>query len=409
MMEIGLTVGFGLIAVVFVILGMHWRKEKALLEAQIAHQNRASREKLDLLQDAQRHLSDAFKALSSEALKSNNQSFLDLATTRLEKFQESARTDLHIRQKAIDELVKPIKETLDKVTLNHHELSKSLAVTHTSLMEQVKGLAQSQSQLQNETSNLSKALRMPTVRGRWGEMQLRRVVEIAGMLEHCDFIQQQTVSVDDKRFRPDMIIKLPNNKQIVVDSKAPLQSYLEALETTDDKQRGTKLKEHARQVRTHMTQLASKSYWDPFESTPEFVVLFLPGEPFFSAALEYDPSLIEYGVDQKVILATPTTLIALLRSVAYGWSQEMVAENAKKISDLGKDLYDRLHVFSSHFHDLKKGLERSVDSYNKAVGSFETRVLVSARKLKDSGAGTSDELEMLEPIDKTPRSLSNES
>jgi DNA recombination protein RmuC len=372
----------------------------------LQQERRQAAEKLALLENAKQQLADAFKALAADALKSSNTSFLELAKTHLEKYQESAKGDLEKRQTAIDELVKPVKESLLKVDSKLQEIEKSRVEAYSGLTEQVKSLRETQESLRSETTNLVQALRRPQVRGRWGEFQLRRVVEMAGMMEYCDFTEQQSMNTEDGMQRPDLVVKLPGNRCIVVDAKTPLEAYLEAIEAPDEESRNAKMKEHARQVRNHVTSLSRKSYFEQFANSPDFVVLFLPGEVFYTAALQQDPELIEAGVNDRVLITSPTSLIALLRAVAYGWRQEQLAENARQISELGQDLYKRLSTLAEHFASVGKALDKAVKAYNSAVVSLETRVLPGARKFKELGAAsTAESIELVKPLEADPRMI----
>jgi len=375
------------------------------LAARMEEERKAASEKQALLEDLQAKLQDTFKALSSDALKNNNQSFVELAKSHLATFQEAAKGDLELRQKSIEGLVKPIKESLTQVDAHLQGMEKSRQNAYVELCQQVKFLASDQVDLKKETRKLVDALRRPTVRGRWGEMQLRRVVELAGMVNYCDFSEQANVTTEDGRLRPDMVVRLPGGKNVVVDAKAPLEAYLNAYESQDEDLRKRSMQAHARQIRDHMTKLGQKSYCEHLKFTPEFVVMFLPGEIFFSSALEYDPALIEEGVKHNVIVASPTTLIALLKAVAYGWQQEKVAESAQQVSELGRELYKRIVTLAEHFARVGKGLSGAVDAYNKTVSSLESRVLVQARRFKELAAAPEKELPALEPLEVTTREV----
>lgn len=378
---------------------------RAALEAELENERRNSADKLALLEEARKKLGDSFKALSADALHQSNRSFLQLATETLKSYQESARGDLEKRQQAILEMIRPISDSLVKVDGKIAEIEKERTGAYAGLLEQVKALSVTQNQLRAETGNLVKALRAPQVRGRWGEIQLQRVVEMAGMVEYCDFQQQASVTTETGRLRPDLIVRLPGGKNVVVDAKCPLQAYLDALSCTDETERAAHLRRHAEQVNEHIVLLGRKTYWEQFQPTPEFVVLFLPGETFFSAALEQRPELIEAGADKKVILSTPTTLIALLRAVAYGWRHEQLAKNAREICELGKKVYEGARVFSEHFAKAGSSLENAIGHYNAAVGSLERGFLPSARKMRELGAGSDKPIGEAEPIERTVRDL----
>lgn len=385
------------VGIVFLVLERQKWKMRYLL----------AQENLEFAKKTQEELKEAFKALSHDALEKNNRSFLDLAKTSLERFQEGAKGDLEKRQDSIKDMVKPVKETLSKLDEGIRSLEKERKGDHASLKTQVEALMDAKKELSKETGNLVKALRTPIARGRWGEIQLRRVVEMAGMLNHCDFYEQEVGG--EASVRPDLIIKLPGGRQVVIDAKVPLEAYLDAIQTDSEAIREAKLKDHARQIRSHVSILSKKAYHQHFSPTPEFVVLFLPSETFFSAALQYDPALIEAGADQGVIIASPTTLIALLRAVAYGWKQESLSLHAEEVSQLGHELYKRIVDMNSHFSKMGRSLSSAVEAYNKGVGSLESRVLVSARKFKEMGAAASKlELEGVEVVEKSPRQLEDQ-
>ncbi len=362
-------------------------------------------EKLTLLQQTEERLKEQFQSLSSEALVTNAQKFMAMAKHTFNEFQSSTNQSLTQNKETLNHLLSPVKETLGEMDKKIQEVEKNRVGAYEGLQEQIKHLLSAQSALRKETVSLTHALKTPRVRGRWGEIQLKRVVEMAGMLSHCDFKEQTSEQNRETNevLRPDMVVRLPGGQTIVIDAKTPLEVYMESAEIEDPEIKKQKLSHHARLIRQHIKALSLKSYWSQFEKSPEFVVLFLPGEPIFSAALEADPALIEVGADSKVILATPSTLIALLRAVAFGWRQESMAQNAKEISLLGQTLYNRLGDLNQHFAMLGKHLNQSVQSYNKAVGSYEQRVMVAARRFDEMGVST--EKEKNNPLVKLDRGI----
>lgn len=380
--------------------------EKTESAARFEAERSGVEEKLRLLNDAEKKLTDVFKVISADALSRNNQAFLDLAKVKLAEVETLVRGDFEKRQNAISELVVPVRASLEKVDEKIQQLERVREGAYSELREQVRNLGEGQTKLQTETAKLVTAFRAPAVRGRWGEIQLQRVVEMAGMVEHCDFVTQPTVEGEDGRLRPDLIVRLPGGKSIVVDAKAPLAAFLKAIETDDENTRKALMQDHASQVRAHLQALGRKSYAAQFQPAPDFVVLFLPGESFFSAALENDPSLIEFGLDRNVVLATPTTLIALLRTASYGWQQEALAKNAAEISALGKELYRRISGMTEQWIKVGVNLSRAVHAYNNASTTLESRVLVSARKFEDlETAQVGIEIKAVVPVERNVRVL----
>ncbi len=377
------------------------RAERDELKTQAARLETALKAEREALQKAEARFADTFKALSADALKSNNESFLSLAQAALEKFQEGAKGDLASRQQAIESLVKPLRESLEKVDSKIFEIEKARATAYGQLGQQLESLQTAQLRLQAEASKLSTALRSTTYAGSWGELQLRRVVEMADMLSYCDFVEQQTAG----SLRADLVVRLPGGQRIVVDAKAPLESYRAALEVTDENIRAEKSAEHAAKVRGHIDALGAKNYWEQFQPAPEFVVLFLPGDHFLTAALQADSSLMERAIARRVLLATPTTLIALLKAAAYGWRQEAVSKNAEEISRLGRDLYDRAATFAEHLDKVGRGLETAVKGYNSAVGSFEQTLLPGARRFAELGAKGTKDLPPPGSVETAPRDV----
>jgi DNA recombination protein RmuC len=397
-LAIGLAVG--------ALLGwLAGRPVQARLQTELERDRAVHSERLQAYQLAESTLRDAFQALSADALRTNNETFLHLAESRLREARTEATADIDERKKAIEGLLAPMKTTLEQVDHEIKEAERRRVQTNSELVQKIASLDTVGQTLRTETARLVDALKRPGVRGRWGELQLKRVVELAGMVEHCHFTEQQTLEGDDARIRPDVIVQLPGGKYVVVDAKVPLDAYLKALEAPDETARQRLLADHAKQVRAHLGQLAAKGYAANVQPSPDFVVMFLPGEMFFSAALEQDPTLIEYGVEKRVIPASPTTLIALLRAVAYGWQQEAVARDARQIAELGRKLYDSVGKLAEHFDRLGSRLRASVDAYNDAIGSLEGNVLVKARRFKELQAANGEDLKQLEPIDRVPRML----
>lgn len=382
---------------------------KQKLSMQLEHEKERYLEKIETIKESRQQLEQSFSALSQQALKLNNEHFLLLAKEKLSQYQIQAEANLDKKEKAIETLLKPINETLKQTESQIRTIEKERKESFGSLSQHLKSINESQTNLRLETQNLVQALRRPEVRGQWGELTLKRIAELAGMVNHCDFYEQQQSDHSDSRLRPDMIVRMPDQRELIIDAKTPLDAYLNATQTNDEKIRTTALIKHARNVRERMRELASKAYWNQFKNSPDFVVLFIPGEQFLSAALEQDPQLLEDALKNKVILATPTSIIALLRAVAFGWRQMSVAKNAEKIRELGEDLYHRLATFAEHLQNLGKHLNTSVEQFNKAIGSLDRQVLPGARKFTELGIERKKPIPVLKMVENMPKSVINHS
>ncbi len=381
------------------------REENASLKATVNIERRTTEEKVAMIESARNQLTDTFAALSSQALRNSTEEFLKLAQQGMQQFHVRAQGDLDQKEKSIGVLMQPVKEALTRTEHQLRELEKERKEAYGSLSKHLESMAQTQQLLQGETRNLVQALRRPEVRGQWGEMTLKRLAELAGMVQYCDFVEQETVQGEGGSLRPDMVVRMPDGREIVVDVKTPLDAYLSAVEAPDDTVRTWHLERHARKVRDRVRELAGRNYWAQFKHSPDFVVMFIPGDQFLSAALDVDRDLLEYALSQKVVLATPTSFVALLRAVGYGWRQLSLAENAEKIRDLGEELYQRLSTFTDHLSKLGKNLSSSLDHYNKAVGSFERQVMPGARKFTEMGITPRKPMPDLDQIEKGVRQM----
>ena len=395
----GLALGSLITAIVFMRKNAQLRHLNIQLHTTLELERKTHSEKLQALQEAREQLAHTFSALSSQALKHNNEEFLKLATENLRHFQTRAQGDLEQREKAIENMVKPIREALDKTEKQIQNIEKDRKEAYGALNHHLETMARTQTDLQDQTRQLVNALRRPEVRGQWGELTLKRLAELAGMVEHCDFYEQEHVDTDTGRQRPDMIVRMPDQREIVVDVKTPLDAYLSAVEAPDEVTRTQHLQRHARNVRLRVQELSSKAYWSQFKDAPDFVVLFIPGDQFLGAALDQDRSLLEDALRKQVILATPTSFVALLRAVAYGWRQEQLAKNAEKIRQVGEELYQRLANFSGHLQKLGRSLESGLKAYNSAVGSFDARVMPGARKFVELGINPGKEIDEPQQIE----------